>query len=172
MSNITITNNAGGSFCVGSEEPGVLLLNLKPGINDNVDEDAWNLCKDRPVIKAVLRSGRLVVGGNPGGIAPSKASIILNETAQREGRVTGLPKSRTPHETIVEQARQERTDHAAHPTLAMPENEALAFIAECTDKAVLEACFDAFANGKDERLVVKEALMKRAEELNATDDSK
>lgn len=164
-----ITNNGGGSYCVGSTEPGVLLLNLKPGINDDVDEAAWDSCKEKLVVKAALRSGRLVVGGNPNDIAPSKASILLNETAQREGRVAGIVKPPTPHEAIVRQAKQEKTDHEAHPTLAMPENEALVFIDNCNDKAVLEACFDAFAKGKDTRLVVKDALMKRAEELNAAD---
>ncbi len=165
-----ITNNGGGSYCVGSTEPGVLLLNLKPGVND-IDETVWDSCKDRPVIKAAVRSGRLIPGGNPGDIAPAKASILMNETHQRAGIVPGVEKPRTPHETLVDQAKQEKTDHEAHPTLAMPENEALAFIAACDDKTVLEACFDAFAKGKDTRPAVKDALEKRAEELSKPDDT-
>lgn len=158
-----ITNNGGGGYCVGSEEPGKLLMHLQPGEN-TIDQADWDKCKDRPAIKAAVRSGRLVPGGNPGA-PPSKGHIVQFEDADRQGMIdSGQVKS--PATKLAEEAAQEKTDFAAHPTLGLVENEALAFIAECEDKAVLEACYAAFENGKDMRLVVKEALLKRAAELD------
>lgn len=154
-----ITNNGGGGYCVGSEQPGKLLLNLQPGDND-VDQADWDKCKDRVAIKAVLASGRLVVGGNPGA-APSKGHIVQFENANRQGR--DLVK--TPHEQLVDKADQEKTDYAKYPTMGMPEDKALEFIAGCDDKAMLELCFEACETGKDKRVVVKEALLARAVEL-------
>ncbi len=163
-----ITNNGGGNYCVGSEEAGKMLLNLSPGVNEDVDEEAWNKCKDRPVIQAAVRSGRLVPGGNPGA-PPSKAHIVQFEDADRQGMIdSGRVKS--PTTKLVEEAAQEKADFAAHPTLGLVENEALEFIAATEDKAVLEACYEAFENGKDARPVVKEALMKRAAELDAANN--
>ncbi len=158
-----IMNNGGGNYCVGSEEPGKLLLNLQPGEN-TIDEEAWNKCKDRPVIKAAVRSGRLVPGGNPGA-PPSKGHIVQFENADRQGMIdSGQVKS--PATKLAEEAAQEKADFSAYPTLGLVENEALAFIAKCEDKAVLEACYEAFENGKDARPVVKEALLRRATELD------
>lgn len=157
-----ITNNGGGGYNVGSSEvPGTLLLALKPGDND-VDEKAWDKCKDMPAVKAAVASGRLVVGGNPGA-PPSKHHIIVSEKSAREGRPTGsVP---TPHDALIAKAAQEKTDFKAHPTMAMTEPEALKFIAECEDKAVLEACYAACELGKDTRLTVKVAIEARAAEL-------
>ncbi len=163
-----ITNNGGGNYCVGSEEPGKMLLFLKPGVNEDVDEEAWNKCKDRPVIRAAVRSGRLVPGGNPGA-PPSKEHIVKFEDADRQGMIdSGRVKS--PTTKLVEEAAQEKADFEAHPTLGLVESSALKFIAACEDKAVLEACYAAFENGKDTRPAVKEALMKRAAELDAANN--
>lgn len=156
-----ITNNGGGGYCVGSEEPGKLLMNLKPGDND-VEQADWDKCKDRPAIKAVLRSGRLVVGGNPGA-APSKDHLVQYENADRLGR--DLSKTKTPHDHLIDTAAQEKIDFAKYPTMGLIEDEALKFIAGCDDKAMLELCFEACEMGKDKRVAVKEALLARAVEL-------
>lgn len=158
-----ITNNGGGNYCVGSEEPGKLLMNLQPGEN-TIDQADWDKCKDRPVIKAAVRSGRLAPGGNPGA-PPSKGHIVQFEDSDRQAIIdSGQVKS--PATKLAEEAAREKADFAAYPTLGLVENEALKFIAECKDKAVLEACYEAFENGKDTRPVVKEALLERAAELD------
>lgn len=163
-----ITNNGGGNYCVGSAEAGKLLMNLQPGEN-TIDQADWDKCKDRAAIKAAVRSGRLVPGGNPGA-PPSKGHIVQFEDADRQGMIdSGRVKS--PTTKLVEEAAQEKADFAAHPTLGLVENEALEFIAATEDKAVLEACFAAFENGKDARPTVKEALLKRAAELDAADNT-
>ncbi len=158
-----ITNNGGGNYCVGSEEAGKMLLNLKPGEN-TVDQADWDKCKDRPVIKAAVRSGRIVPGGNPGA-PPSKAHIVQFEDADRQGMIDS-GRVKTSAMKLVEAAAQEKADFEAHPTLGLVESSALSYIATCEDKAILEACYAAFENGKDTRLAVKEALLKRAAELD------
>ena len=162
-----ITNNGGGGYNVGSGEvPGTLLMSLKPGDNE-VDEKTWDKCKDMPAVKAAVASGRLAVGGNPGA-PPSKQHIIVSEMSARTGRPEGsVP---TPHDALVAKAAQEKADFKAYPTMAMTEPEALEFIAECENKAVLEACYAACELGKDKRLTVKVAIEKRASELDSDDD--
>lgn len=161
-----ITNNGGGGYNVGSSEvPGTLLLSLKPGDND-VDEKDWDKCKDMPAVKAAVASGRLVVGGNLGA-PPSKHHIIVSEKSARERRPAGsVP---TPHDALIAKAAQEKADFKAYPTMAMTEPEALKFVAECEDKAVLEACYAACELGKDKRPAVKVAIEKRASELDSDD---
>ncbi len=156
-----ITNNGGGGYCVGSEEPGKLLMNLQPGDND-VEQADWDKCKDRSAIKAALRSGRLVVGGNPGA-PPSKNHLVQYENADRLGR--DMSKTKTPHDHLVDAAAREKADFAKYPTMGIQEADALKFIAKCKDKAVLEACFESCEMGKDKRVAVKEALLARAVEL-------
>ncbi len=160
-----ITNNGGGGYNVGGDVPGTLLISLKPGDND-VDEKAWDKCKDMPAVKAAIVSGRLAVGGNPGA-PPSKQHIIMSEMSARTGRPASAVS--TPHDALVAKAAQEKADFEAHPTMAMTEPEALKFIAECEDRKVLEACYAAFELGKDKRLTVKAAIETRAVSLG--DDS-
>lgn len=162
-----ITNNGGGGYCVGSEEPGKLLMHLHPGENEVAESD-WDKCKERPAIKAAVRSGRLVPGGNLGA-PPSKQHIVVFEDADRQGRIDS-GRVTTATAKLAEEAAQEKADFEAYPTLGLVENEALDFIAKCEDKVVLEACFAAFENGKDARPVVKEALLRRAAELDAADN--
>lgn len=165
----TVTNNGGGGFCVGDKDaPGQLLLALAPGDNE-VDASAWEKAKEIPAVRVAIKSGRLVEGGNPGA-KPDMAHIMRLEKNMVLSPEEA-PAQETAHEQLIKKAQQEKEDFAKYPTMALKEAEALAFIEDCDDEAVLEACYEACESGKDTRPIVKEALMERAANLREAADT-
>ena len=122
-------------------------VTLMPGMNE-IDEDAWSLCRDDPITSCYLATGRVRVCKSPGKEKPCAGEVP---------QVLPVPTpAASPESGPVHQCEQKHTSSSVR----MDATDARSFVKKCRRPDVLQRMLEA-----EPRVSIRTVIEKRLQQL-------